>query len=162
MNDKIAFLSSGDDATGAFGTALAQAGLLPPGTVVALSGDLGAGKTVFSRGVARGLGITDHIPSPTFTIAQEYRLEDGHVLYHLDMYRIPDEESAIAFGIDEYLFNPNAISLIEWSERIPRLFDPQKTRWLNIVHQDETTRRLEFTNWPDMKAISLPDGIIPC
>ena len=102
-----------------FGTKLAE--FLQPGMVLALYGDLGAGKTALARGVARGLGITEPVTSPTFTVVQEYRGRGAVWLYHLDMYRISNEEDAIAFGVDEYLFAPEGITLIEWPERIEDL-----------------------------------------
>ena len=77
-------------------------GKLKPGAVICLDGDLGAGKTVFVKGVAKGLGITDTVCSPTFTILQEYR--DGRMpLYHFDVYRIEDPEEMYEIGFDEYV-----------------------------------------------------------
>lgn len=108
--------SSSDAATEHLGCILAS--WLRPGSVVALYGDLGAGKTVLSRGIARGLGIVEPVTSPTFTIVQEYRLADGNWFFHLDMYRIDDARTALAFGIEEYLFAPDAITAVEWPERI--------------------------------------------
>lgn len=120
------------------------AAVLQSGEIIALHGNLGAGKTVFSRGFARGLGITEPVTSPTFTIAQEYPCQHQNctLLYHLDMYRIDDSDSAIAFGIDEYLYNPNAIALIEWPERIPDLLDdPQRIFHIFIEYGDEEEQR---------------------
>ena len=94
---------------------------LRPGIVVALYGDLGTGKTVLTRGIARGLGISEPVTSPTFTVAQEYPTENGRWFFHLDMYRLADAEAAIAFGIEEYLFSPEAITVVEWPERIEDL-----------------------------------------
>jgi len=105
--------------TEAFAAGLAAR--LPPGTVVPLYGDLGSGKTVFARGVARGLGITEPVTSPTFAIAQEYRAPGGLWLYHLDLYRIANDAEALAFGLEEYLFAPHAVTLVEWPERIAGL-----------------------------------------
>ena len=100
----------------------------PNGTVFALDGNLGAGKTVFASGFAAGLGITEPVSSPTFTIVQEYPYGDGKYFYHLDLYRIDGPDAAFAFGIDEYLYAPDAITLIEWSERIEGLFPPGTVR----------------------------------
>ena len=96
---------------------------IPFGSIVGLKGNLGAGKTVFARGFARGLNIDEIVSSPTFTLVKEYLAEDNQWLYHLDLYRINDSDAALVFGIDEYLNDSNAIVLIEWPERIHDLFD---------------------------------------
>ncbi len=116
------------------------AGILPPGSVIALHGDLGAGKTVFARGFARGLGITDPVSSPTFTIVQEYPFENG-ILYHLDLYRIDNSDSALAFGVDEFLYDKTAKVLLEWPERITDILPPH-TIHIEIRHAGEEERRL--------------------
>ncbi|MBR5837693.1 MAG: tRNA (adenosine(37)-N6)-threonylcarbamoyltransferase complex ATPase subunit type 1 TsaE, partial [Victivallales bacterium] len=135
--------SRNDEATLALGALLARH--LRWGQVVALQGDLGAGKTVISRGVASGLGITEPVTSPTFTVAQEYKTPDGHWLYHLDMYRIDDEMSAIAFGIEEYLFSPSAITLVEWPERISKLLEGKKACIvIHITHEGDECRAIEL------------------
>ena len=79
---------------------------LSPGVVLTLEGDLGAGKTVFARGFARGLGVKEAVSSPTYTIAQEYALEGNKRLYHLDLYRISSAEAGLAFGVDEFFNDP--------------------------------------------------------
>lgn len=107
------------------------AGFLSPGSVIALYGDLGAGKTVFSCAFAKALGVTEHVSSPTFTIVQEYALEKG-MLYHLDLYRIDSTEAALAFGVDEFLYDKNAFSLVEWPERIDRKVFPKNTLHIHI------------------------------
>lgn len=122
----VCIVTTSDHATEALGRRLAP--LLAPGTVVALQGELGTGKTVLTRGIARGLGITEPLTSPTFTIAQEYQWREHHWLFHLDMYRIDSEEEALAFGIEEYLFAPDGITVIEWPERIQGLLDDPGSR----------------------------------
>ncbi len=97
---------------------------VPPGTVIALAGDLGAGKTVFTRGFARALGVKEPVSSPTYTIIQEYRTGEGRDFFHLDLYRISDEYSALGFGVDEYLDDPEAYILVEWPERISGIMPP--------------------------------------
>lgn len=117
------------------------AGETKPGTVIALHGDLGAGKTVFSRGFARGLGITEAVSSPTYTIIQEYKLPKGGWFYHLDLYRIQDANAALAFGADEYIQDACSVSLLEWAERIPSLL-PANTIHVRIKHLSENEREI--------------------
>ena len=112
-----------------------------PGTILLLNGDLGAGKTAFTRGFARGLGITEPVSSPTFTIVQEYPWGDGKMLYHMDLYRISDSDAALAFGIDDFLFDSNAISIIEWPERAEDLYPPEAIR-IDISHTEDENKRI--------------------
>ena len=152
-------LSKQDDATLTLGRMLAAC--LPPASVVALYGDLGAGKTVLSRGVARGLGIAEPVTSPTFTVVQEYRRPNGQWFYHLDMYRISDEQAALAFGIEEFLFTTNAITLVEWPERIAALLAPTATIAITLTHVGESQREIVL---PDhigrqLLATGMPAGI---
>ena len=146
------FFSDSDEKTLLLGMALAKS--LQEGSVLALVGDLGCGKTVISRGIARGLGITEPVTSPTFTVAQEYKRPNGHFLYHLDMYRISDENAALAFGIDEFLFQSNAITLVEWPEQIAGLLDSPKVLTIRFEHLAEGQRAIEFLNFPP--------GVVQC
>ena len=94
-----------------------------PGQIYTLTGDLGVWKTVFTQGVAAGLGITEPVNSPTFTIIQEY--EDGRLpFYHFDVYRIADLEEMEEIGYDDYFFG-QGICLIEWAELIEEIL-PEK------------------------------------
>ena len=96
---------------------------VPAGTVVCLEGDLGVGKTVFVKGVARGLGVHEPVCSPTFTIVKEYR--DGRIpLFHFDVYRIEDPEEMYEIGYEEYFFG-DGVCLIEWAEQIAELIPPE-------------------------------------
>ena len=113
----------------------------PNGTVFALDGNLGAGKTVFASGFARGLGITEPVSSPTFTIVQEYPRAEG-MFFHLDLYRIDNPDAALAFGIDEFLYASDAISLVEWPERIDGLFPPGTIRVAIERTDREETRKI--------------------
>ena len=117
----------------AFGRALA--GRLRPGDVVALTGDLGAGKTCLVKGIAEGLGITQEVTSPTYTIIHEYG-----PLVHVDLYRLDTLEQAVGIGIEEYLGGPG-ITVIEWAERIESLL-PENTVRIHLAVEDETTRRI--------------------
>ncbi len=95
--------------------------LVNSGDIICLIGDLGTGKTHLTKGIAKGLGIEDHITSPTFTIVNEYtgRLK----LNHFDVYRVNDPEEIAAIGFDEYIFS-NAVSIIEWANYIEELIPP--------------------------------------
>lgn len=94
-----------------------------PGQIYTLSGDLGVGKTVFTQGVAKGLGIEEPISSPTFTIRQEY--ESGRLpFYHFDVYRIGDLEEMEEIGYDDYFFG-EGVCLIEWANLIEELLPDQ-------------------------------------
>lgn len=135
-------ISDSDESTQRIGQLLALH--LRPGTVVALYGDLGAGKTMLSRGIARGLGVTEPVTSPTFTVVQEYRLPSEKLFYHLDMYRISDEHAALAFGIDEYLFAPEAITVVEWPEQIKGLLTPEGVLNIKLSHVDENKRMIDI------------------
>lgn len=90
------------------------------GEVYGLVGDLGTGKTVFTQGFANGLGITEPVNSPTFTIVQEYR--EGRIpLYHFDVYRISDPEEMEEIGYGDYFYG-DGVCLVEWANLIPELF----------------------------------------
>ena len=92
---------------------------LIPGQIIVFYGDLGAGKTVLTKGIAASLGIEDTITSPTFTILQEYH--DGRMpLYHLDVYRITDPDEMEEVGLDDCLYG-NGITVIEWAEMIEEI-----------------------------------------
>lgn len=100
-----------------------------PGAVYALLGDLGVGKTIFTKGVAAGLGITEPINSPTFTIVQEY--EEGRLpFYHFDVYRIGDVEEMDEIGFDDYVYG-DGMCLIEWANLIEEIL-PENTKTITI------------------------------
>lgn len=95
-----------------------------PGQVICLFGDLGAGKTVFTKGFAKGLGIDDHINSPTFTILQVY--DEGRIpLYHFDVYRIADVEEMYEIGYEDYFYG-NGVCLIEWANIIEEILPTER------------------------------------
>ena len=100
-----------------------------PGQVYALIGDLGVGKTVFTKGFAEGLGIEEPVSSPTFTILQIY--EEGRLpLYHFDVYRIEEPEEMEEVGFDDYVYG-DGVCLIEWAGRIEEIL-PEETIWVRI------------------------------
>ena len=133
------FVSASESETEAIGAEIAR--MCPRGSVILLDGDLGAGKTVFTRGFARALGIDEPVSSPTYTIVQEYDMPDGGRFYHLDLYRIADEHAALGFGVDEFLDDPTAVTLLEWPERITGLLPPE-TIHLTLEHRGEGVREI--------------------
>ena len=113
------------------------ASMLKKGDIVALKGPLGAGKTCFVKGVARGLGVRDEVTSPTYTIVSEYgafppaeHAAEPVVFYHIDAYRLRGSDDFIAIGGEEIIFS-SGISMIEWSERIEDLI-PNTAFWVDI------------------------------
>jgi tRNA threonylcarbamoyladenosine biosynthesis protein TsaE len=114
------------------------AGELQAGSVVLLIGDLGAGKTAFTRGLAEGLGIQPgDVSSPTFTIVQEYR--GGRIpLYHVDLYRLDDAREIDDLGLDEIA--ANGVLAIEWAEKLPRR--PADAIIVRLAHGDGDTREI--------------------
>lgn len=92
--------------------------MLKPGDIICLNGEMGTGKTHFTKGIAKALGIADPITSPTFTIVNEY--EGRLKLYHFDVYRVNDPDEIEAIGFDEYIFS-DAVSIVEWSNYIEEL-----------------------------------------
>ena len=107
---------------------------LKAGDVLLLDGDLGAGKTVFTKGLVLGLSDGKEIAiSPTFTIVNEYNTTPK--LYHFDFYRIKSEDELVAIGIEEYLFS-DAICVVEWPERAPNILSMVKTKTVKILKVD--------------------------
>lgn len=114
------------------------ASMLEPGDIVTLSGDLGAGKTTFTQGLAKGLGVEDSVGSPTFTLIREY---DGRIpLYHMDVYRLGEQAGAEDLGIDEYLYG-DGVSVIEWAEYIRSLL-PEDYLQVTIRKTGESDRQI--------------------
>lgn len=109
------------------------------GLVIALSGGLGAGKTQLVRGVARGLGCSARVHSPTFTLVNSY--EGGRLpLFHLDLYRLESLEAVYRAGMDEYL-QPDGVAVIEWAERLqPPSVGPETEHAIRITHFAPNTR----------------------
>jgi tRNA threonylcarbamoyladenosine biosynthesis protein TsaE len=139
MNTKIIKESFSEADTELFAIELAWT--LKPGCIVALHGELGAGKTVFARSFAKGIGVTEQVSSPTYTIVQEYPLDNGTIFFHLDLYRIDNPDSALAFGVDEYFAEPNAYTLVEWPERVSTIL-PETTIHIHIRHTGEFSRQI--------------------
>jgi tRNA threonylcarbamoyladenosine biosynthesis protein TsaE len=133
--------TSSESETEALGAALGQ--LLQPGDVLALVGDLGAGKTCLARGIAAGLGIDEPVTSPTFILVAEYTTAAGFPLYHADCYRLKHAASeAQAIGLDELLLD-DGVAVVEWAERIEPLLPPDHLR-ITLAALDDTRRELSF------------------
>lgn len=113
---------------------------LTGGEVVLLAGELGAGKTHFAKGVAKGLGVARTVTSPTFTLHNIY--EGRLTLNHFDFYRVTEEEAAF-LGVDEYFGQKNSVCLIEWAENISGLL-PKSSITVKIERIDQNTRSIEI------------------
>ena len=116
------------------------AGLLSPGSVVALKGTLGSGKTLFASGVAGGLGVKENITSPTYTIINEY--ENSPVFYHIDVYRLKGDRDFQEIGGDE-IINGDGISVIEWSDLIPKSL-PDKALTISLEITGPSSRLIKI------------------
>ncbi|WP_028778443.1 tRNA (adenosine(37)-N6)-threonylcarbamoyltransferase complex ATPase subunit type 1 TsaE [Shimazuella kribbensis] len=123
--DKQVIVTNSEKETRALASQIGS--MLSKGSVIALSGELGAGKTTFSQGLAKGLGVEEYVDSPTFSILKIY--EGRLPLYHMDVYRL-DEESMEDLGLDEYLFG-DGVCLVEWPSRIDSLL-PEETIAIDI------------------------------
>ncbi len=128
----------GAQAVEALGERLAA--IVRPGDVIALSGDLGAGKTTLARGLLRGLGLEGEAPSPTFTIVQTYDPPEVRMpVWHVDLYRLEEPEEAIELGLEEAF--DTAVVLVEWPERVGALL-PRDALRLRLDGAGEGERRL--------------------
>ena len=134
--------SKSPEETRILGAALAP--VMVPGDVVSLSGDLGAGKTVFVQGLARALGVETQVTSPTFTIVHDYR--GRYPIRHLDVYRLDSFQEVIDLGFDE-LVDPEAILVIEWGDAVSPLL-PRRYLGVELLHasieEDDETRSVNF------------------
>lgn len=116
---------------------------LRPGDVVALVGELGAGKTSLARGIARGLGIVEPVTSPTFILVAEYHTPKGLILYHADCYRLDTPAAEAAdIGLDE-LMDGRGVCVVEWAERVAAMLPPDHLR-VDLMAEGTNTRRLTF------------------
>lgn len=113
--------------------------VLKPGSVVALCGDLGAGKTTLTKAIAKGLGITSLVTSPTFTIIHEYK-EGRLPFYHFDVYRLDDEEELHELGYEEYFYG-DGVSVVEWADRVEGCLPKDAIR-IKIFYGDGENERI--------------------
>ena len=135
-------VSRAPEETAALGALLAT--LVQPGDVIALLGDLGAGKTTLVQGLARGLGITQPVTSPTFILMNEY--PSAPPLYHVDCYRLADAPAeAVEIGLEEVLYG-DGVCVIEWADRLRALLPPERLE-VKLTWLDPRERRLKVTGW---------------
>ena len=143
------FYSNSPQQTEEVGEKLAKA--LKPGAVIAYKGDLGAGKTAFTRGLARGLGATEQVTSPTYTIVNEY-LSGRMPLFHFDMYRLSCSDDLFDIGWEDYL-ERNGVCAVEWSENVAdALEDPIV---VEISKTGDESRTITITGGTDYADFSL-------
>jgi len=113
-----------------------------PYTVYAFHGEMGAGKTTFIHALCEEMGITDVVSSPTFSIINQYRTGSGKTVYHMDLYRIQDENEAINAGVEDCLYSGDTC-LVEWPEKATGIFPPE-TLHITITSVDDNNRKLEY------------------
>ena len=131
----VTFISNSPVETEAIGRQLAKD--VEAGSVLALKGELGSGKTLLTKGLVAGLGSSAAVTSPTFTIVHEYK--GGQLpIYHFDFFRLENRESAARLGVEDYFFS-DGISVIEWADRFPDLV-PEQARWISFEMKSERQR----------------------
>lgn len=140
----MTYVTNSPAETEALGQRLAET--LQPGDVIAYTGDLGAGKTAFTRGLARGLGITERITSPTFTIVNEY-LGGRLPLFHFDMYRLSSEEDLFDIGWEDYL-DRGGLCVVEWSERVSGALGSPVTVTIEKIPGSDQQRKITIEGVP--------------
>ncbi len=140
------FISKSERDTFRFASNLAQS--IKVGSVVALLGNLGSGKTTFAKGFAMGLNITEHVGSPTFKIISEY-VGNPHNLYHIDSYRLEDENDFLKIGGEEFLNQKRGVTLIEWASLIKGIL-PKDTIFIYFKRLSEkSTRQIRIEGLED-------------
>ena len=145
------FLTHSPDETQRVGAALAKT--LCGGEVIAFLGDLGAGKTAFTRGLAEGLGVTDAVTSPTYTIVNEY-LTGRLPLFHFDMYRLGSSEELFDIGWEDYLAR-GGVCAVEWSENVEDALEAPITVRIDRVPDGDDCRRITITGGKPLEHLSL-------
>ncbi|MBE6976762.1 MAG: tRNA (adenosine(37)-N6)-threonylcarbamoyltransferase complex ATPase subunit type 1 TsaE [Ruminococcaceae bacterium] len=143
------FITNSPEETEALGAALGK--ILSPGSILAYEGDLGAGKTAFTRGLARGLGCSDMVTSPTYTIVNEY-LSGRLPLFHFDMYRLASADDLWDIGWEDYL-DRNGICAVEWSENVREALEDAIT--VRIEKRSGDSRRITIEGGDCLAALSL-------
>lgn len=140
MKDAVNFeiITEGPDETAALGESIGI--LLKEGDVLLLVGSLGSGKTCLTQGIARGMGISDSIASPTFVIVMEHR---GHLpLYHVDLYRLEETDTVLDLGLDDYFYG-DGVTVVEWADRAMAAMPPEYLL-IRMSYVDENRRGMLF------------------
>ncbi len=143
------FITHSPRQTEAVGAALGK--IIEPGTVIAYLGDLGAGKTAFTRGLAQGLGATDMVTSPTYTIVNEY-LSGRLPLFHFDMYRLSSSDDLWDIGWEDYL-DRGGVCAVEWSENVADALENAIT--VNIAKLGDEVRKITISGGNGLENLSL-------
>jgi len=143
------FITNSPQETETLGAALGK--ILKPGTILAYRGDLGAGKTAFTRGLARGLGYAEPVTSPTYTIVNEY-LGGRLPLFHFDMYRLTSSDDLWDIGWEDYL-ERGGVCAVEWSENVDDAME--NAIYITIHKLGEETRRIEIEGGTELADLSL-------
>ena len=143
------FITHSPEETEALGAALAK--LLVPGDIIAYRGDLGAGKTAFTRGLARGLGCREPVTSPTYTIVNEY-LSGRLPLFHFDMYRLTSSEDLWGIGWEDYL-DLGGVCAVEWSENVEDAME--NALWVTLEALPGDSRRITLEGEKDLAAVCI-------
>jgi tRNA threonylcarbamoyladenosine biosynthesis protein TsaE len=143
------FISHSPEDTAALGESWGRQA--QPGWLIGLIGDLGAGKTLLAAGIARGLGVTDRVHSPTFALVNEY-LSGRLPLFHLDLYRLSNRQEIVAAGLEDYLTQPAGVAVVEWIERWigeepPLLLPGVRFRRVEINTEGEQERQLVYEDF---------------
>lgn len=134
-------ITKSTDETYAFARKIAET--LSPGDIVTLQGDLGSGKTTFTQALGRALGVKKRITSPSFLVMKTYTIDKGIIkrLNHIDLYRIENEQDIKIMGLEDFMSDPEAITIIEWPEKMGSLL-PQRRIALEFEYVDENTRKI--------------------
>ena len=143
------FITHSPEQTEAVGAVLAK--ILLPGDIVAYRGDLGAGKTAFTRGLAQGLGCKEPVTSPTYTIVNEY-LSGRIPLFHFDMYRLHSSDDLWGIGWDDYL-DRGGVCAVEWSENVTDAME--NAIWVKIEKTGDESRRITIEGGENLADFSL-------
>lgn len=139
--------SSSNDETLKIGQQIAST--LVGGDILLMYGDLGAGKTTLTKGIAKGLGVDNDITSPTFTLMNMYPVDVGNIkqLVHIDTYRMEDAQELLDIGVQDYLGSPDTITIIEWPEKIESLLTGKNIKKIHLEHLGEEKRKITLENF---------------